>query len=262
MRLALRAIASPELSRSRSRGTICARGLRAEAPSKNEGGAGRRGPDGPTGSDPSRDLSGTMLFDEAPSESQNRKSAISPASRARCLKPALYDPRWSYRFGLPCSREGCLTTAVGASTCLGGWHRRYDMPPRAPGDARLARRDRAASAVATRVCVLHPFATTAPDPHSKTPLEAPLVDRGARIIRQVLTAGINYFRGVIPAVERATLGSRKRSHTFGGGHTSLARTPAHPTTAFRALSRQTAQSLSPTALGAKALPFSSYLLPK
>ena len=43
-----------------------------------------------------------------------------------------------------------------------------------------ARRDRAASAVAARVCVLHPVATTAPDPHSKTPLEAPLVDRGNR----------------------------------------------------------------------------------
>jgi hypothetical protein len=34
-----------------------------------------------------------------------------------------------------------------------------------PRDARLARRDHTASAVSARVCVLHPFATTAPDPH-------------------------------------------------------------------------------------------------
>ena len=33
-------------------------------------------------------------------------------------------------------RTADLTTAAGASTCLGGWHRRYDMPPRAPSDAR------------------------------------------------------------------------------------------------------------------------------
>jgi len=51
---------------------------------------------------------------------------------------------------------------------------------KSPSGARLARRDRAASAVATRACVLHPVATTALDPHSKTPLEAPLVDRGNR----------------------------------------------------------------------------------
>jgi hypothetical protein len=31
------------------------------------------------------------------------------------------------------------------------------------------------------------------------PLEAPLVDRGACIIGEVLRAGINYFREVIPA---------------------------------------------------------------
>jgi hypothetical protein len=56
-------------------------------------------------------------------------------------------------------------------------HRCGDMPakprlgpaeapaPVVPSGARLARRDRSASAVATRVCVLHPFAATAPDPH-------------------------------------------------------------------------------------------------
>ena len=36
-----------------------------------------------------------MLFDEASSGCRNRKSAISPASRARCLKPAPHDPRWT-----------------------------------------------------------------------------------------------------------------------------------------------------------------------
>src|SRR4029079_5078112 len=59
-----------------------------------------------------------------------------------------------------------------------------------------ARRDRAASAVATRVCVLPPFATTAPDPHSKTPLEAPLVDRGACIIRAFFPACVTSHANV------------------------------------------------------------------
>jgi hypothetical protein len=69
-----------------------------------------------------------------------------------------------------------------------------------PRDTRLARRDRTASAVSARVCVLHPSETTAPDPHSKTPLEAPLVDRGADIILQDFRAGITFFREVIPAM--------------------------------------------------------------
>ena len=132
---------------------------------KPDGRAGRRVLDGPAGLRLSRDASGAMLFDEAPLGCRSRKSAISPASRARCLKPAPHDPRWTDLSGFRPRRRGSLSTASGTSACLGGWHRRYDMPPRAPGDARLARRDRAASAVATRVCVLHPFATTAPDPH-------------------------------------------------------------------------------------------------
>jgi len=184
---------------SRSRGTFRARVLRVAAPPKSEGGAGRRGPDGPAGLRLSRDASGAMLFDEAPLGLVVRKSAISPASRARCLKPLCPTPGGLTVSGFRPHRRGSLSTASGASTCLGGWHRRYDMPPRAPGGARLARRDRSASAVATRMCVLHPFATTAPDPHSKTPLEAPLVDRGTCIIGEVLRAGINYFREVIPA---------------------------------------------------------------
>src|SRR5436190_5672742 len=42
-----------------------------------------------------------MLFEKAPLYCRNRKSANSPASRARCLKPALPDPRWTYRFRQP-----------------------------------------------------------------------------------------------------------------------------------------------------------------
>src|SRR6476660_5218954 len=52
-------------------------------------------------------------------------------------KPALHDPRWTDLSGFRPRRRGSLSTASGASTCLGGWHRRYDTPPRAPGDARL-----------------------------------------------------------------------------------------------------------------------------
>src|ERR1044072_6862284 len=52
--------------------------------------------------------------------------------------------------------------------------------PMVPSGAWQGRRDRSASAASARVCVLHPSEATAPDPHSKTPLEAPLVDRGNR----------------------------------------------------------------------------------
>ena len=45
-------------------------------------------------------------FDEAPSGVVNRKSAISPASRARCLKPALHDPRWTDLSGTLGLRRG------------------------------------------------------------------------------------------------------------------------------------------------------------
>ena len=131
--------------------------------------------------------------------SRNRKSAISPASRARCLKPAPHGPRWTDLSGSLAFGSEAYPPLWGPRQHAGDGQSPSGTPPRAPSDARLARRDRAASAVATRVCVLHPFATTAPDPHSKTPLEAPLVDRGARIIREVFRAGITYFREVIPA---------------------------------------------------------------
>ena len=48
-------------------------------------------------------------------DGRNRKSANSPASRARCLKPALHDPRWPDLSG---PRRG-LSTAAGASLRAG-----------------------------------------------------------------------------------------------------------------------------------------------
>jgi hypothetical protein len=60
---------------------------------------------------------------------------------------------------------------------------RRHRPSSVPSGARRARRDRAASAARLRVCVLHPNRATAPDPHFKTPHEAPLMDRDRNIIR-------------------------------------------------------------------------------
>ncbi len=54
---------------------------------------------------------------------------------------------------------------------------------KSPGDARLARRDRTASAAPAKGVRVAPQPATAPDPHSDA-LEAPLVDRGGCIIRQ------------------------------------------------------------------------------
>ena len=85
---------------------------------KSEGGAGRRGPDGPTGPILSREPGGTMLFDEAPSGIQNRKSAISPASRARCLKPAPHDPRWTDLSGGLGLRRAAYPPLVGTDCTL------------------------------------------------------------------------------------------------------------------------------------------------
>jgi len=78
-------------------------------------------------------------------------------------------------------------------------------PPCPSGDAHQARRDRAASAVATRVCVLHPSATTAPDPHLRTPPEAPLVDRGACIIRAFFPACVSFHTNVNEVVRTGFL---------------------------------------------------------
>ena len=94
-------------------------------------------------------------------------------------KPAPHDPRWTDLSGFRPHRRGSLSTASGASTCLGGWHRRYDTPPRAPGDARLARRDRAASAAGRGCPSLHPHSpATAACPSLVTFARPPLDGTG------------------------------------------------------------------------------------
>jgi len=96
-----------------------------------------------------------MLFDEASSGSSNRKSAKSPAPRARCLKPALPDPRWTYRFRQPRLREAAYPPLRGQIDAS-----RYDpasidrhWSPVARGSAC---RDRAASAAAWGGTSRHP----------------------------------------------------------------------------------------------------------
>ena len=165
-----------------------------------EGGAGRRGPGGPVGLRLSRDASGAMLFDEAPLGLSTAESAISPASRARCLKPYSARPPVGGHFQ---ALDPFLRTALGSRAYppLSGPGRSARSmarcapgPPCPSGDAQQARRDRAASAVATRVCVLHPVATTAPDPHFRTPPEAPRGSRQShRIAKDVAQFGSNGF---------------------------------------------------------------------
>src|SRR5947209_2110279 len=71
--------------------------------------------------------------------------------------------------------------------------------PLVPSDARLARRDRSASAVATRVCVLHPVATTAPDPHLQdaSGRRPSWIETRALSVRN-FGRGLLFFRKVIP----------------------------------------------------------------
>ena len=202
---------SPEVGRPRSRGAICVRVLPVGRRSKSEGGAGRRGPSWTHGP---RHLATPRHL-----QSDLRKSAMSPASRARCLKPYAARPPVAVTFQASFPfRRGSLTTAVG--TIDGAWRpvtavRRCHRG--SPVMRERAHRDRAASAVAARVCVLHPVATTAPDPHSKTPLEAPLVDRGARIIRAVFFRVRNFFFGEAKAGPLACRAIAQRIAPAAGG---------------------------------------------
>jgi len=171
-----------------------------ESAAKGEGGAGRRGPRGPAGLRLSRDASGAMLLEKAPlglSKPQVRHFS----SVARAVFEALF---WAAPGGLTfqaLSFAGLRSLSTAAGTCRRnrGWVPQKRRLPWSPATRVSARRDRAASAASARVCVLHPSETTAPDPHSKTPLEAPLVDRGAGIVPQVFRVGINLFGEVIPA---------------------------------------------------------------
>ncbi len=109
-----------------------------------------------------------------------RKSATSPASRARCLvgfsfaRPPvdrLFRPAPCWDWAYP-----PLSGAPAHLTVGPVW---YGVRPMSPRVARSrARGTLATSAAAVWVCVLHPCAATAPDPHVTTPHEAPLVDRG------------------------------------------------------------------------------------
>ena len=153
-------------------------GFWVTAPPKSEGGAGRRGPGGPTGLHLSRDASGAMLFDEAPLGCRSRKSANSPASRARCLKPALPDPRWCYRFGRPRLRAARLTTAAGTNRCT-----RHDPAAYRPSLVPSGARHSAPGPCSFGCRALggssrHPCAATAPSSVSTDVLQTPLMWRG------------------------------------------------------------------------------------
>jgi hypothetical protein len=112
-----------------------------------------------------------------------------------------HGPRWAISFR-PDPFVQITARIESLPTAIGAWPERAQhgalrtrRPPCPSGDAQQARRDRATSAAGRWVCVLHPCPATAPDPHHKTPPEAPLVDRGGCIIGAVFGAGINYFRG-------------------------------------------------------------------
>jgi hypothetical protein len=86
------------------------------------------------------------------------KSANSPASRARCLKPAPHDPRWTDLSGSGAfvSADQRLSTAIWSHGMSGGRHRGTTCHRRPRRDARLAHRDRAASAAGAGCTSLHP----------------------------------------------------------------------------------------------------------
>ena len=68
---------------------------------------------------------------------RDRKSAISPASRARCLKPAPHDPRWPLLFRLPSLSGAEASPPLGDHRQrLADGNRRTALPPWVPSDAR------------------------------------------------------------------------------------------------------------------------------
>jgi len=71
-------------------------------PGEDQGRAERRGPDGPAGLILSRASGGTTILDQSPSGFRsNRKSAISPAFRARCLLGLLHTAPGGRTFQAP-----------------------------------------------------------------------------------------------------------------------------------------------------------------
>ncbi len=62
-----------------------------------------------------------------------RKSAVAPASRARCLRLAPHDPRWAeFSEPLRCCGLTGPTHRCGPSTAPGRWHGVTALPPRGP----------------------------------------------------------------------------------------------------------------------------------
>jgi len=139
------------------------------------------------------------------------KSATSPASRARCLIGLLRTAPGGQTFQARTLSSGDrrLPTAIGAPAHLNGRHRLYGVRPTGP---RVTRSRRAGTvqlqppdfgcAYCTRARPPPPIRAT------RTPPEAPLVDRGARIVREDLRPGISYFLrgcGDVARMERSEI---------------------------------------------------------
>jgi hypothetical protein len=188
---------------SRSRGAVCVRVVRNDCAARNEGGAGRRGPgadkftqsaqtsDWTHGPDPLASIRQNGASRKVPSVCRAfRKSAISPASRARCLKPAPHDPRWTDTFRVRLT----LSTAAGpdGTPAMGiAFGHRHPGPQwraaGAPGPCSFG-----CLGAGVRVA---PFRDHRPrSAPSRRLRKAPLVDQGMRIIRPVFRAGITFFQ--------------------------------------------------------------------
>ena len=105
--------------------------------------------------------------------SSHEVPVIPPASRARCLRLAPHEPRWTYR--APLSRGPCSIHRWRASSALrpSAWQRRMQAAKEGPCDARQARRARAAWA-ALAGCVTPAPRPPPPTPRQKNALETPL----------------------------------------------------------------------------------------
>ena len=133
-----------------------------------------------------------MLLEKAPLDLEVRKSAISPASRARCLKPYSARPPVVVLFRLPIlssvQRSDCrsLTTAAGGLCGARAWDGSGQQltPGESPVARRLARRERSASAIATRVCVLASFRRHRPRSALSSASRSARLDRDVTITRQ------------------------------------------------------------------------------
>jgi len=147
-----------------------------------------------------------------------RKSAISPASRARCLKPAPHDPRWTYRFRLLRSREETYPPLRGQIDASrygpAGIERHWSPVARGSAD-----RDRAASAAPAKGVRVAP--QPGHRPRSAPPNASGGAPRGSRRAHyQAEKASGDYFFS----------GSYPREARVRGGHASppLSRRQALP----------------------------------